>query len=197
VRYARTIVGCWRSRYTVSHGGLNVSELPRVYVASPLGFTAAGRSFNVVVKSAISDAGLVPIDPWDPERGLPLLNALRIEDTMQRQISLRAADRAIGANNAEDIRRCAGLMALLDGSDIDSGTAAEIGFAAALGKPIVGCRTDFRHTGDNEGVVVNLQVEYFITMTGGDVIVPMSNEPDTSYFVRSAHRLRDIMIETT
>jgi len=35
--------------------------------------------------------------------------------------------------------------------------------------PIVGLRTDWRRTGDNEGCVVNLQVEYFIRSTGGAV----------------------------
>jgi len=36
------------------------------------------------------------------------------------------------------------LVAVLDGPDADSGTAFEMGVAHALGKPIVGVRTDFR-----------------------------------------------------
>ncbi len=58
---------------------------------------------------------------------------------------------------------------MLDGSDVDSGTAAEIGFAAALGKPIIGLRLDTRRTGDNDGTVVNLQVQHFIVAGGGSV----------------------------
>jgi nucleoside 2-deoxyribosyltransferase len=71
--------------------------------------------------------------------------------------------------NAEAIEACAGVLALLDGSDVDSGTAAEIGFAAALGRPVVGLRTDRRLSGDNTATVVNLQVEYFIHRNGGRV----------------------------
>lgn len=47
--------------------------------------------------------------------------------------------------------------------DVDSGTAAEIGFAYALGKPVVGWRSDCRQAGDNAASVVNLQVEHFLT----------------------------------
>jgi nucleoside 2-deoxyribosyltransferase len=63
-----------------------------------------------------------------------------------------------------------GLLAVLDGVDIDSGTASEIGFAAALGKPIIGYRSDFRLSADNEGALVNLQVEYFIHLSGGKIV---------------------------
>lgn len=57
---------------------------------------------------------------------------------------------------------------MLDGPDVDSGTSAEIGFAAALGRPIVAFRTDLRTAGEEEAVV-NLQVEYFVTSSGGGV----------------------------
>ena len=62
---------------------------------------------------------------------------------------------------------------MLDGTDVDSGTASEIGFAFALGMPIVGFRTDLRATGDNEAAVVNLQVEYFIRASGGTIVTSL------------------------
>ncbi len=61
-------------------------------------------------------------------------------------------------------------MAVLDGADVDSGTAAEIGYAFARGKRIVGYRGDFRLSADNEGSIVNLQVEYFIRASGGAIV---------------------------
>jgi nucleoside 2-deoxyribosyltransferase len=67
------------------------------------------------------------------------------------------------------IREAAGVLAVLDGYDVDSGTAAEIGYAAALGRPVVGLRSDLRITGDNEETLVNLQVEWFIAESGGDL----------------------------
>src|SRR4051794_21133183 len=60
------------------------------------------------------------------------------------------------------IRLAAAVLAVLDGADVDSGTAAEIGYAAALGIPVVGLRTDLRVTGDNAATIVNLQVEFFL-----------------------------------
>ena len=63
-----------------------------------------------------------------------------------------------------------GVVAVLDGADVDSGTAAEIGYAFARGKLIVGYRGDFRLSADNEGGIVNLQVEYFIRQSGGTIV---------------------------
>jgi nucleoside 2-deoxyribosyltransferase len=62
------------------------------------------------------------------------------------------------------------VVAVLDGVDVDSGTAAEIGYAFARGKLIVGYRGDFRLSADNEGSIVNLQVEYFIRESGGTIV---------------------------
>ena len=36
------------------------------------------------------------------------------------------------------------ILAILDGADVDSGVAFEIGYARALEKPVVGLRTDYR-----------------------------------------------------
>jgi nucleoside 2-deoxyribosyltransferase len=88
-----------------------------------------------------------------------------------RRDALSALNRRMGAANAASIEVADALLAILDGVDVDSGTAAEVGFAAALGKPIVGVRLDVRQSGDNEGTLVNLQVEHFIRASGGEVLV--------------------------
>ncbi|MGD0399366.1 MAG: nucleoside 2-deoxyribosyltransferase [Syntrophobacteraceae bacterium] len=54
------------------------------------------------------------------------------------------------------------VIALLDGSQVDDGTAWEIGYFFArksLGQKIIGIRTDFRRAGESEGGVVNSMVE--------------------------------------
>jgi len=53
--------------------------------------------------------------------------------------------------------------------------AAEIGYAFAKGKPILGYRGDFRLSADNEGSVVNVQVEYFIRQSGGDIVTSVAD----------------------
>ena len=76
----------------------------------------------------------------------------------------------MGKRNSEAIKSSDGVVAVLDGVDIDSGTASEIGYAYGLGKIIVGYRGDFRLSSDNEGSIVNLQVEYFIRDSGGQIV---------------------------
>lgn len=44
----------------------------------------------------------------------------------------------------QGVRDCDVMVAILDGPDADSGTAFEAGYAYALGKPVVGVRTDYR-----------------------------------------------------
>lgn len=44
----------------------------------------------------------------------------------------------------ETLRASDVVLALVDGSDADSGVAFEIGYARALGKPVLGVRTDYR-----------------------------------------------------
>jgi nucleoside 2-deoxyribosyltransferase len=70
------------------------------------------------------------------------------------------------------------MFVVLDGTDVDSGSAAEVGYAFAKGKPILGYRGDFRLSADNEGSTVNLQVEYFIRQSGGDIIAQIADLED-------------------
>jgi len=139
----------------------------KLYLAGPLGFTESGRLYHeTVLVPAVVAAGSDPLDPWDVVEEIAAVFALPVGHA-KRVEQLPAVNRRIGARNAEMIRACAGVLALLDGSDVDSGTAAEIGYAAALGRPVVGLRSDIRTAGDNEAAVVNLQVEWFIEESGG------------------------------
>jgi nucleoside 2-deoxyribosyltransferase len=47
------------------------------------------------------------------------------------------------------------VFAILDGAEVDSGTASEVGFGSALGKRCNGLRTDIRDSGDFHGVPLN------------------------------------------
>jgi nucleoside 2-deoxyribosyltransferase len=133
-----------------------------VYLAGPSGFTEPGRRWHAeVLRPAVESAGFVALDPWEVGAGL-FDDARTVED-------LAAANREAARRNVELIRRAAAVLAVLDGTDVDSGTAAEIGYAAALGTPVVGLRTDLRVTGDNAATTVNLQVEYFLAAVCTDV----------------------------
>uniref|UniRef100_I2Q060 Nucleoside 2-deoxyribosyltransferase n=1 Tax=Desulfovibrio sp. U5L TaxID=596152 RepID=I2Q060_9BACT len=51
------------------------------------------------------------------------------------------------------------VIALLDGTQVDDGTAWEIGYAYARDLPIIGLRTDFRQAGDTAHSVANAMIE--------------------------------------
>jgi nucleoside 2-deoxyribosyltransferase len=142
----------------------------RVYLASPLGFAASTRGFMETLIAELSEH--VDIEnPWDDtqfERSFAEIDTL--DSFSERQRRLQAINTEIGRSNAERIDRCDAVFAILDGVDVDSGTAAEIGYAFGRGKIVSGVRTDFRLAGDNLGAVVNLQVQYFIEASGGCVV---------------------------
>ena len=109
------------------------------------------------------------LDPWADPTGVVADTLAIPAHEPERLGALEAMNRLLGATNATSIASSDGVLAILDGSDVDSGTAAEIGYAAALGVPVVGLRTDIRPAGDNAAATVNLQVEYFIETTGGKI----------------------------
>ena len=146
--------------------------MPRtsVYLASPLGFADSTRPFMVSLIDQLSDFVEV-LNPWDDHRfDADFARLAHENDFAERQAALRAINTELGRSNAANIDRADGLFAILDGVDVDSGTAAEIGYAFANGKYICGLRTDFRLSADNHGSTVNLQVEYFIQASGGTIV---------------------------
>ena len=156
---------------------------PKIYMAGPLGFTESGRLYHeTVLVPAVRAAGFEPLDPWEIDPELQAVFALPV-GSAERRTRLPEVNRAIGARNARLIDECAAVLAVLDGNDVDSGTAAEIGYAAAVHKPVVGLRCDHRVTGDNEATLVNLQVEWFVIASGGCL------ETDPSAAIASLERL--------
>jgi nucleoside 2-deoxyribosyltransferase len=138
---------------------VGVESPPRCYVASPLGFSEAGSLYYRQVLLPALRAVVEPVDPWSltsPEE----VEAARTGGR-ERELALE-----IGLRNARAIESCSLLVAHLDGQEVDAGTAAEVGFAAARGLRCFGLRSDLRQSGE-PGVSVNLQIEYFLVASGG------------------------------
>jgi len=143
----------------------------KIYLASPLGFSETGRFFLYdKLIPLLDELNIFCIDPWKLTPEKLVKDVLSIENVNDRNKEWKKLNMIIAANNKKGILESDGLLAVLDGTDVDSGTAAEIGFAAALDKKICGYRSDFRRCGDNDGAVVNLQVEYFILNSGGQIV---------------------------
>lgn len=148
----------------------------KLYIASPFGFSEAGRAYMYgTVIPVIAGLHYDILDPWKLTPAHLLQEVNNMPYGPEKRDRWKALNQVIGANNTQAIRESDGIFAILDGVDVDSGTAAEIGFAAALGKPIVGYRGDFRLSADNEGSTVNLQVQYFIESAGGKLITELSD----------------------
>lgn len=147
-----------------------------VYLASPLGFATSMKLFMEELVEALSEFVVVE-NPWsagtvsEAERA----ETEAITDRHAHAAAVHGLNHRIAAGNEASIRRCDLLVAVLDGVDVDSGTASEIGFAFGLGKPCWGLRTDFRLTGENVGAIVNLQVQYWIEAGGGTIVTSVDD----------------------
>jgi nucleoside 2-deoxyribosyltransferase len=142
--------------------------MKKLYLASPLGFSPENASYLNQIKAALTAQGLEIFDPWQQEQfNEQIAAAFRERDYDARVRAFAEVARLIGACNEAGIRQSDVLLAVLDGAEVDSGTAAEVGFGCALGKTCYGLRTDLRDSGDFVGVPVNLQLLHFIENSGG------------------------------
>jgi nucleoside 2-deoxyribosyltransferase len=143
----------------------------KIYMAGPLGFSEAGRAFyNGTLIPEVIRLGFEIVDPWTLTDQAKIDAVQNMPYGQGRRDAWRRLNVEIGGNNRAGIDSADMVLAVLDGTDVDSGTAAEIGYAFAKGKPILGYRGDFRLSADNEGSTVNLQLEYFIRQSGGNII---------------------------
>ena len=132
---------------------------PRCYIASPLGFSEAGRDYYVRRYVPALAEHVEPVDPWS--LSLPAEFEAAAAQGRGREFGIE-----VGARNAAAIRSAALLIAQLDGQEVDAGTASEVGYAAALDRPCLAVRSDLRAAGE-PGMRVNLQLEAFIVLSGG------------------------------
>jgi nucleoside 2-deoxyribosyltransferase len=140
----------------------------KLYLASPLGFSPEYSGFRERIKEKLRQLGCQILDPWDSNQfAAEIAKVAEIISASGREEAFRAVARMIGHANELMIREADILLAVLDGLEVDSGTASEVGFASALGKRVYGLRTDWRDSGDFPGLPFNLQVVHFITSTGG------------------------------
>lgn len=118
----------------------SAAHKPSVYQAGPL-FTRAEQEFNRHVAEALRAAGHEVFLPQEVE-----------------QQSVTGYAQAIFKGDLAGLEGADLVVAILDGPDVDSGTAWECGYAYAKGKKIYGLRTDFRIFGPEEKVNLMVQV---------------------------------------
>jgi nucleoside 2-deoxyribosyltransferase len=142
----------------------------KIYLASPLGFSETTKDFMEKLENKLKNFGFEVLNPWSffPEGKIE--NVMNIKTQSDKKKALHALNFEIAQTNEQALKECNIIFAVLDGSDVDSGTANEIGYGYAIGKKIIGYRGDFRLSGENEGSIINLQVQYWIEKSGGCII---------------------------
>lgn len=101
-----------------------------VYLAGPL-FTQSERLWNRRLAESLTDGlGCEVILPQDFGTSGQFDSAEHFAEVFRLCV--------------DGVDACDVVVAVLDGADVDSGTAFEVGYAYARGKPIIGVRTDFR-----------------------------------------------------
>ena len=125
---------------------------------------------QTVIIPLITKLGFDINDPWQLTSKETIDSAASLPYGQERKNAWKRINPIIGRCNEEGIEGSDIIVAILDGSDVDSGTAAEIGYGAAKGKTCFGYRSDFRLSADNDGSIVNLQVEYWIYKNGGKIV---------------------------
>ena len=113
----------------------------RIFLAAPL-FSESEREFNEKVARELRKAGL---EVWMAQE------APFIKDGTDEE------KRSIYEEDTTALKNSDAVVAALDGIDVEAGVAFEIGYAAALGKPIIGLKTDYRTFSRIENI--NLMLE--------------------------------------
>lgn len=159
-----------------------------IYLASPYGFTDSGIFFMEKKILPLIETKFKILNPWSNmnEIGNEIGN-IREKNQQVKDLRKKLAilNYKIGLQNKKLIDKCDIVLAILDGIDVDSGVAAEIGYAFGNNKKIIGYRSDFRQSGDNEGSVINLQVEFFIKKSGGKILKNLSELNSLTNFTSS------------
>ena len=118
----------------------------KIYQAGPL-FTQPEQTWHRATRQRFIDAGFDTLWPGD------LLS--------QADIDAWGADapRKICETDRQALETCDVVVALLDGVQVDDGTAWEIGYAFARNIPVIGIRTDCRQAGETAYSRVNAMIE--------------------------------------
>ncbi len=105
----------------------------KIFIAGPL-FSQAEREFNLKLDEFLRGHGF---GTFLPQRDVGQLWK-KIHRRGQKAYRKIYEDDLCGLEGADVV------VAVLDGQDVDSGTAFEVGYACAKGKPVIGLKTDVR-----------------------------------------------------
>jgi len=127
----------------------------KVFLATPL-FNEAEREFNSSIAKRLRENGF---EVW-----------LAQEAPFIKQ-GTHKEKKAIYEGDILALKTSDAVVAVLDGIEVDSGVAYEIGYAKALDKPIIGLKTDYRTFSEIEEVNLMLEVPLIKICKGIDEVI--------------------------
>ncbi len=134
----------------------------KVFLAAPI-FSTAERKFNSKLAEELRKRGYEVFLAQE----LPLLSSESEEDKKK-----------IFSMDIKGLEGSDVVVAVLDGIDVDSGVAFELGYAFARGKPIIGVKTDHRCFSPYEEV--NLMIEVPATIIRGNNVRELAEKIDST-----------------
>ncbi|MCJ7631117.1 nucleoside 2-deoxyribosyltransferase [Candidatus Bathyarchaeota archaeon] len=131
----------------------------KIFLAAPL-FSEAEREFNSKIAKRLRESGF---EVWLAQEA-PFI-----------QQEAHKEKKTIYEGDILALKRSDVVVAVLDGIDVDAGVAFEIGYAKALGKLVIGLKTDYRTFSRMEEVNLMLEVPMIkICKTVSDVTDSLS-----------------------
>jgi nucleoside 2-deoxyribosyltransferase len=134
------------------------SESPsQVYLAAPL-FSDAERAYNVELRDILTAKGYTVYLPQEAGEGLE-----------------GGQDRAIFEGHLKALEGASCVVAVCDGTDTDSGTAWEMGYATAKGVPVIAFSTDRRRPWGGRRVNLMIRESAEVVGTAGEVLTVLGS----------------------
>ncbi len=134
----------------------------RIYLASPL-FSEAERRYNTYLAEVLRKNFFSVYLPQE------------FDDTEEARGENR--ERVIYDKNLSELKKADIVVGVIDGSDVDSGTAWEMGYAFASGKRVIALRTDFRKFGVNERVNLMLEMGAEVVSSVDELVSALAFHP--------------------
>jgi nucleoside 2-deoxyribosyltransferase len=129
----------------------------KVFLATPL-FNEAEREFNSEIAKKLREKGF---EVWLAQEAPFIQQGTHKEKKMIYEGDILA------------LKECDMVVTVLDGMEVDSGVAYEMGYAKALGKPIIGLKTDYRTFSKMEKVNLMLEVSLIKICKSVDEIIDL------------------------
>ncbi len=138
---------------------LTLNNKKKIYLASPYGFSEHWK--NRLLPDFINVLEYMGVEVWEPfsrNSQKEYYSTPRSGGNNIKSSIFGSNAKNIAKKDAQDVRDCDAIFAIINGCPPDEGVMVELGIAIALGKPTFLFRDDFRRCADSAEFPVNLMI---------------------------------------